>query len=116
MKEFFKKIWVWVLKNKVVSIVITSVVTVGLVCAIVLPITLKHKHDFGTELQHDATSHYYACECGAKKDNEEHDFNTTLQSNATHHWLECECGEKKDETAHDFGTELQHDATSHYYA
>lgn len=85
MKEFFSKIWAWVLKNKVVSIVIASVFVVGLTCAIVLPITLSHKHDFGTELQH----------------------------NATHHWLVCECGEKKDETAHIYDKEVAETAYLH---
>ena len=66
----------WILN--VVSIVIASVFVVGLTCAIVLPITLSHKHDFGT----------------------------ALQSNAIHHWLECECGEKKDETAHIYDKEV----------
>lgn len=78
MKEFFSKIWAWVLKNKVVSIVIASVFVVGLTCAIVLPIALKHKHDFGT----------------------------TFQANETHHWLECECGEQKDAAAHIYDKEV----------
>ena len=46
MKGFFKKIWAWILKNKIISIVVGSVLAVGITCAIALPIALKHKHDF----------------------------------------------------------------------
>lgn len=74
MKEFFKKIWAWILKNKIISIAVGSVLAVGVVCAIALPIALKHNHDFSAELKSNETHHYYECECGEKKDEAEHVF------------------------------------------
>ena len=82
MKAFFSKIWSWIVGHKVVSIIISAVLVAGITCAIVLPIALKHEHDFGTE----------------------------LQVSDTHHWLVCECGEKKDEAPHVFA-EVKNDAT-----
>ena len=34
----------------------------------------------------------------------EHSYATTYSSNSTHHWFACECGEKKDEAVHIGGT------------
>ena len=34
----------------------------------------------------------------------EHSYATTYSSNSTHHWYACECGEKKDEAVHTGGT------------
>ena len=109
MKEFFSKIWAWVLKNKVVSIVIASVFVVGLTCAIVLPIALRHNHDFGTELQYNATHHYLECECGDKKDETAHIYDKEvagtdyLHTEATAttngvYYKSCVCGAKGTET------------------
>ena len=112
MKEFFSKIWAWVLKNKVVSIVIASVFVVGLTCAIVLPITLRHKHDFGTALQSNATHHWLECECG-EKDMEEHEAKATYSHNDTHHWKDCvECGYDLGYAEHTYDQEV---ADAEYY-
>ena len=44
MKTFFAKAWAWILGNKVISIVIASVLVVGITCAIVLPIALSNNN------------------------------------------------------------------------
>lgn len=95
MKAFFSKVWSWILGHKIVSIIIAGVLVVGITLAIVLPIALKpkHEHDFGTELQKGETTHYYVCECGEKKDNEEHVASATYSTNETQHWKDCTvCG------------------------
>lgn len=80
MKNFFKKVWAWVLKNKLWSAVIASVVVAGIVCAIVLPIALnRHKHNFVHEV---ATEVYFVSED---------------DSSLTYH-KSCECGKKGTET------------------
>lgn len=113
MKEFFSKIWAWVLKNKVVSIVIASVFVVGLTCAIVLPIALRHKHDFGTALQSNATHHWLECECG-EKDMEEHEAKATYSHNDTHHWKDCvECGYDLGYAEHTYDQEVAETAYLH---
>ena len=103
MKAFFSKVWAWIVGHKVVSIIISAVLVAGVTCAIVLPIALKHKHSYGTELEHDDTHHYYICECGGKKDKEEHDYSLRvtdedfLKASATttskaQYWKSCKCG------------------------
>ena len=103
MKAFFSKVWAWIVGHKVVSIIISAVLVAGVTCAIVLPIALKHKHSYGTELEHDDTHHYYICECGDKKDKENHDYSLRvtdedfLKASATttskaQYWKSCKCG------------------------
>lgn len=103
MKEFFGKIKAWIIGHKLVSIIIASVLVVGIGCAIVLPIALKEDHTFGTELEYDDTYHYYACECGEKKGKEKHDYSLRvtdedfLKASATttskaQYWKSCKCG------------------------
>ena len=111
MKEFFSKIWAWVLKNKVVSIVIASVITVGLACAIILPIALHHEHDFGTELSSSETQHWLECECGEKKDVENHEAKATYSHNDTHHWKDCvDCGYDLTIAQHTYDQEIEEEA------
>ena len=89
-----KKFWAWILKHKVASIVIASIVAVGTTCAIVIPIATRHKHDFGSDLKHNDTHHWYLCECGAEKDRLEHGYGSRLKHDDTQHWSECVCGVK----------------------
>lgn len=111
MKEFFSKIWAWVLKNKVVSIVIASVVTAGLACAIILPITLHHDHEFGTELSSNETQHWLECDCGEKKDVENHEAKATYSHNDTHHWKDCvDCGYDLTIAQHAYDQEIAEEA------
>lgn len=130
MKAFFSKIWSWIKLNKVISIVIASVFTVGVACSIVLPITL-HEHSYSAEWSNDAENHWHdatckhdeeksdlaahtytnACDtdcntCGATR-TITHAHETTLTAGDTTHYYLCSvCGDKKDETAHVFDKEI----------
>ena len=111
MKEFFAKTWAWVLKNKVVSIVIASVFTAGVACAVVLPIALKHRHDFGTTYESNQTQHWHECECGEQQDTGDHTEKTAYSTNATHHWKDCEvCGYNMNVTAHTYDKQVANEA------
>ena len=114
MKAFFSKIWSWAtstaskawkwsVAHKAIAITTASVVFAGATCAIVLPIVLRHEHEFGTELQKNDTHHYYACECGEKKDETVHSYiimlanSETLKAESTastkaQYYKTCVCG------------------------
>ena len=77
MKNFFKNAWKWIKANKVVSIVVASVLAVGITCAIVLPIALKHEHTFFEDWKTDEKKHWHAPSCehtDLKSDEGEHTF------------------------------------------
>lgn len=72
--EKFKQ---WVVTHKIVSIVIASVLVVGLTLAIVLPITLSNKHTYSENWLVSPTHHWHECtdkDCNKTKDNNTHDF------------------------------------------
>lgn len=75
MKNFFSKMWAFIVKNKIASIVVASVLVVGVTCAIALPIALKHEHNYAKTWSHDAVNHYHECECGEKQDITAHTWN-----------------------------------------
>ena len=75
MKAFFKKVWAWIVAHKVVSIVIASVLAVGIALAIILPIAL-HQHDYEENWSQGYISHWHNATCheNEKKDIEKHIF------------------------------------------
>ena len=112
MKTFFAKLKTWIVGHKVVSIVLAAVLTAGIACAIVLPIALKHKHEYATVYTTDATNHWHACECGEKKDLAAHEANDAYVSDETNHWHDCTvCGYDLGVAAHAYNQEV---ATSAY--
>ena len=77
MKNFFKKIGGWISGHKVVSIITASVLVVGIALAIVLPITLKHKHEANAKWETSATQHWHTCtgkDCDEKLDLANHTY------------------------------------------
>ncbi len=89
--EKFKQ---WIVSHKLVSIIIASVLVVGITLAIVLPLTLVHKHAFNENWSTDATYHWHVCadeSCNEIADKEKHTF--VNKNDATYYWLECSvCG------------------------
>lgn len=104
----------WIIAHKLVSIIIASVLVVGITLAIVLPLTLVHKHAFSESWSVDEAHHWHACvseECEETKDYAEHTF--VAKNDETKRWQECSvCGYKKDETSHIFVT--KYDETKHW--
>lgn len=104
----------WIIAHKLVSIIIASVLVVGITLAIVLPLTLVHKHAFSESWSFDEDHHWHVCvseECEETKDYAEHTF--VAKNDETNHWQECNvCGYKKDEASHTFIA--KNDAT-HYW-
>lgn len=88
------KIKTWIITHKLVSIIIASVLVVGITLSIVLPLTLRHKHTYSEEWSTNAASHWHECtgkKCDKAKDNAEHTF--IDKNNDTQYWLECSvCG------------------------
>lgn len=67
----------WIVAHKLVSIIIASVLVVGIALAIALPLTLVHKHTFSQDWSADASYHWHECtseSCDEKIDFEEHTF------------------------------------------
>lgn len=89
--EKFKQ---WIVSHKLVSIIIASVLVVGITLAIVLPLTLVHKHAFNENWSTDATYHWHVCadeSCSEIADKGKHTF--INKNDATYYWLECSvCG------------------------
>lgn len=89
-----EKVKQWIVSHKLVSIIIASVLVVGITLAIVLPLTLVHNHAFNENWSTDATYHWHACadeSCNEIADKEKHTF--INKNDETHYWLECSvCG------------------------
>lgn len=88
MKQFFSKLWAKIVAHKVVSIVVASVLVVGIACAIVLPITLKkHVHTYSTEWTAiDDDYHWHKATCGHNdegKDKTPHAWDNGVTTAAT---------------------------------
>lgn len=84
----------WIVSHKLVSIIMASVLTVGVALSIALPLTLVHRHAFSAEWSHDATYHWHACiggNCNEREGNAEHDFEN--KNSGAQYWRECsDCG------------------------
>ena len=67
MNAFFSKIRTWIIAHKVVSIVVASVLVVGIVCAVALPIAL-HEHSYAADWSSDADNHWHDASCKHKEE------------------------------------------------
>ena len=76
MKEFFKKIWAWVLSHKVLAGIIAGATVVVLTVAIVVPVSVSaarrrhqeeppaHEHTYASGWTYDESYHWHASTCG----------------------------------------------------
>ena len=102
----------WILTHKLLTIILACVIGAGAVCAVVLPITLKHEHKFSAEWTTDENYHWHECvgkKCKKVSDKAAHVFDkeeaseTYLASAATYtdaarYYKSCICGVKGTET------------------
>ena len=51
----------WILSHKILAIVLACVLGAGVICAVVLPIALAHKHEFSAEWSTDENYHWHKC-------------------------------------------------------
>lgn len=103
-----EKIKQWIVSHKLWSIVIASALVVCITLAIVLPITLSHKHSYSEDWSTDATYHWHACEgkkCDEIKDKAEHTYGNWSVKTAAGQGVDivkertCEvCGCKQEQT------------------
>ena len=70
MKAFFGKIWSWILAHKIIAIVAASVLAIGMICAIVLPIAL-HEHSYSADWSTDANNHWHDAVCRHEEEKNE---------------------------------------------
>lgn len=106
-----EKIKQWIVSHKLWSIVIASALVVCITLAIVLPITLSHKHSYGEDWSTDATYHWHACEgkkCDETKDKAEHTYGNWSVKTAAGQGVDivkertCSvCGSKQEQTISD---------------
>lgn len=71
--EKFKQ---WIVSHKLIAIIIASVLAVGIILAIVLPIALN-QHTFSESWSVDSKYHWHMCTdegCAKTKDKQQHDF------------------------------------------
>ena len=76
MKEFFKKIWAWVLSHKVLAGIIAGATVVVLTVAIVVPVSVSaarrrhqeeppaHEHTYASGWTYDESYHWHSSTCG----------------------------------------------------
>lgn len=102
----------WILTHKLLTVILACVIGAGAVCAVVLPITLKHEHKFSAEWTTDENYHWHECigkKCKKVSDKAAHVFDkeeaseTYLASAATYtdaarYYKSCICGVKGTET------------------
>ena len=102
----------WILSHKILAIVLACVLGAGVICAVVLPIALAHKHEFSTEWSTDENYHWHKCKdekCNEVADKAAHVFDkeivsaTYIASAATYtdaakYYKSCVCGVKGTET------------------
>ncbi len=102
----------WILSHKILAIVLACVLGAGVICAVVLPIALAHKHEFSAEWTTDENYHWHKCKdekCEEVADKAAHVFDkeivsaTYLASEATYtdaakYYKSCVCGVKGTET------------------
>ena len=109
----------WILSHKILAIILACVLGAGVICAVVLPITLAHKHEFSAEWTTDENYHWHKCKdekCNEVSDKAAHVFDKEtvsamyLASEATYtdaakYYKSCVCGVKGTETF-DYGSSL----------
>lgn len=118
----------WILSHKILSIVIACVIGIGAVCAVVLPIALRQKHEFSAEWTTDENYHWHECTTKQHTDTTEklpHEFTWTEKTPAGFHTDKvekgvCECGYETERTisdtaTHAYGEEWKKDATGHWH-
>ena len=102
----------WILTHKLLTVILACVIGAGAVCAVVLPITLRHEHKFSAEWTTDENYHWHECvgkKCKKVSDKAAHVFDkeeaseTYLASAATYtdaarYYKSCICGVKGTET------------------
>lgn len=102
----------WILTHKLLTVILACVIGAGAVCAVVLPITLRHEHKFSAEWTTDENYHWHECvgkKCKKVSDKAAHVFDkeeaseTYLASVATYtdaarYYKSCICGVKGTET------------------
>ena len=102
----------WILSHKILSIVIACVIGAGAVCAVVLPIALRQKHEFSAEWTTDENYHWHECTTKQHTDTTEklpHAFTWTEKTPADVHTDKdekgvCECGYETERTTSDTAT------------
>ena len=73
----------WILSHKILSIVLACVIGAGAVCAVVLPIALRHEHEFSAEWTKDENYHWHKCngeKCDEISDKAAHVFDEEIVS------------------------------------
>ncbi len=102
----------WILSHKILSIVLACVIGAGAVCAVVLPIALRHEHEFSAEWTKDENYHWHKCngeKCDEVSDKAAHVFDKEVASEAyfasaatyteaAKYYKSCVCGAKGNET------------------
>ena len=102
----------WILSHKMLAIILACVLGAGVICAVVLPITLAHKHEFSAEWTTDENYHWHKCKdekCNEVSDKASHVFDEKIVSEmyfasdatytaAAKYYKSCICGVKGTET------------------
>ena len=102
----------WILSHKILAIILACVLGAGVICAVVLPITLAHKHEFSAEWTTDENYHWHKCKdekCNEVSDKAAHVFDEEIVSEmyfaseatytaAAKYYKSCICGVKGTET------------------
>lgn len=102
----------WILSHKILAIILACVLGAGVICAVVLPITLAHKHEFSAEWTTDENYHWHKCKdekCNEVSDKAAHVFDKEIVSEmyfaseatytaAAKYYKSCICGVKGTET------------------
>jgi|GEM_PF-691153 len=102
----------WILSHKMLAIILACVLGAGVICAVVLPITLAHRHEFSAEWTTDENYHWHKCKdekCNEVSDKASHVFDEEIVSEmyfasdatytaAAKYYKSCICGVKGTET------------------
>jgi len=102
----------WILSHKILAIILACVLGAGVICAVVLPITLAHRHEFSAEWTTDENYHWHKCKdekCNEVSDKASHVFDEEIVSEmyfasdatytaAAKYYKSCICGVKGTET------------------
>ena len=102
----------WILSHKMLAIILACVLGAGVICAVVLPITLAHRHEFSAEWTTDENYHWHKCKgekCNEVSDKASHIFDEEIVSEmyfasdatytaAAKYYKSCICGVKGTET------------------
>ena len=73
----------WILSHKMLAIILACVLGAGVICAVVLPITLAHRHEFSAEWTTDENYHWHKCKgekCNEVSDKASHVFDEEIVS------------------------------------